>query len=90
MAFNDTPHRGVINGVVAMDDAITKADDSRQFVDAPGGSRIGSRQTVEGLADDLKFTLDRPAKLTIGFVIFEGTTSTLTSDAARRFSHIKQ
>ena len=34
MTLDDAPHCGIVNGVVTVNNAVAKADDTRQFIDA--------------------------------------------------------
>jgi hypothetical protein len=76
VTLNDAPYCGIVNAVVTVNDAIAKAYDTRQFVDAFGCMDISSRQTAERFSDDFEFALYCPPKLPIGFVISKGSIRT--------------
>lgn len=69
MPLNDAPHSRIVHGVIAVDDAIAKADYARQLIYAAGRDGIRFSQAVEGLSDNLELALDGATKLTVIDVI---------------------
>lgn len=83
MALNDAPDRGVVNSVIAVNDAIAKAHDAREFVDALSRIGISYRQTSQCFSDNLKLALYCPAELSIGFIISDAPARTPIPNTAR-------
>lgn len=69
MTLDDAPDGGVVNAVVPMDNTVAKAHDAAEACNASSRRGVDLRQSVQGFADDFKFTLDGPAKLAIALVI---------------------
>lgn len=90
MTLDDAPDGSVVNSVVAVNNAIAKAYDAAKTCNAGGRRGVGLRQPVQGFADDLKFTFDGPATLTIALVIGKTAPFAPLADAATGFQHIKQ
>lgn len=90
MTLNDTPDGGVVNGVVAMDDTVTKTHDTVEICNTGGCRGVDLRQPVQCFADNFKFTLDGPTELAIFFVFGKATPLAPFADASAGYEHIKQ
>ena len=90
MTLDDAPDGGVVNGVVAVDDAVAKVHDAAKTCNAGGCRVVGLRQPVQGFADDFKFTLDGPAELAISLVFGKAAPLAPRADASAGYEHIKQ
>ena len=90
MALHYSPHRRMIDHVVAVNYTVSEPDNPRQSVDSAGHFRGGASQTTQRFADDFELTFHRPAKLPVRLVVGKRQARAPTGDRAAGVQHIIQ